>query len=117
MFWRKFYLFPATFFCYLPVYASSVTLSHKDAVHRAVPLPGKEASIGDIANGLFGFTQDIRQLFKTVAITVGVGIIIFGIMQYKKHRMNPVETPLGKVIMTIVIGLGLIALSFIPFKF
>ena len=113
---RKLYLFVTMIFYYLPVYASDVPAQHKAIARRAFIPEKKESGIADIAANLFGFTKDIGQLFKVLAITTGVALVLFGIVQYNKHRKNPVETPISNVIMTIVIGLGLVALSFIPMK-
>ncbi|MDR1057174.1 MAG: hypothetical protein LBL17_01165 [Coxiellaceae bacterium] len=114
---RKFHVFVATMFCYLSVYASDVPIRRKTVFRRLI-MPGqKEDSVGDIAANLFSFTQNMGQMFKTVAITTGVAVILFGMIQYNKYRKNSVETPISKVIMTIVIGLSLMALSFIPMKF
>jgi hypothetical protein len=116
MWCKRFYLFMIMFCWHLPIYASSLLTSHQTSARRVV-LPDKnDSSVGDIAGNLFDFTQNVGQLFKVVAITVGVALVLFGAVQYRKHRHSPVETPISTVIMTVVIGLGLIALSFIPLK-
>lgn len=110
---RRLYLFILTIFYYLPVYAREGLKSHRGHARGIMPTK-KAGNIGDVASELFGFTQNIGQLLKVIAIVAGVALLFFSIVQYKKHRNNPIETPLSTVIMTFVIGLGLIALSFVP---
>jgi len=71
-------------------------------------------SFGDIANSLFGNVLDIRGIVRAVCIIAGSALILGSLFQYKKHRNNPSEVPLSTPIMTFLVGLGLIALSFIP---
>lgn len=71
-------------------------------------------SAGDIAGNIFGVGMDVRAIVRFVSIVAGVSMILGSLLQYKKYRQNPVETTLGTVIFTFVIGVGLILLSFIP---
>ena len=73
-------------------------------------------SFGDIANGLFGDVLDIRGIIRAVCIIAGIALILGSIHQYKKHRNNPIEVPLGTPIIGLLAGLGLIALSFVPLQ-
>ncbi|MCK4608304.1 MAG: hypothetical protein KAT71_02375 [Gammaproteobacteria bacterium] len=69
---------------------------------------------GDIASGLFSDVLDIRKVMRAVFIVTGVALILGSFLQYRKHRQNPIEVTMGSVIMTLFIGLMMIALSFIP---
>ena len=73
-------------------------------------------SIGDIAGNIFGLGMTIRGVVKAVCIIAGSGLILASLLQYKKHRENPVETTWGTVIFTFVIGVAIICLSFIPIE-
>jgi hypothetical protein len=74
------------------------------------------ASIGDIAGNVFGLGMTIRGIVRAVCIIAGSGLILASLLQYKKHRENPIETTWGTVIFTFVIGVAIICLSFIPIE-
>ncbi|CAL7963409.1 conserved membrane hypothetical protein [Gammaproteobacteria bacterium] len=76
----------------------------------SVPTPDLSKVVANSISGL-------AQLIKTLAILGGVGLILFSIQLYIKHRKNPMETSLSMVIMVFFIGLVLIALSFTQIKF
>ena len=73
-------------------------------------------SFGDIANTLFGGALSIKGMVRAICIIAGVALILNSLFQFKKHRNNPSEVPISTPIMTLVVGLGLIALSFIPLQ-
>lgn len=113
---KRIYFFMVINFFYLAAYANTPTRQHNLRGYTGT-FAKKEENIGDIASNLFNFGQNLSQVAKTVVIMAGISIIMFGMIQYGKHRNNPVETPISKVIMTIVVGLSLIALSFVPMHF
>jgi len=114
---RKFYLFIVAIFYYLPVHAGN-TVTKPRAVFHGLPMSDQnKSSIGGIADNTFEFFKNIGQIFKGASITVGIGLVLFGILQYQKYRNNPAETSLSTVIVIIIIGIGLIALSLIPMKY
>ncbi|MCL5260106.1 MAG: hypothetical protein M1561_00265 [Gammaproteobacteria bacterium] len=76
---------------------------------------GKD-SFGDIASRLFGSEMDVRLLIRVLCIMTGIALILSSIIQYGKHRRNPVETTLGAVFTSLLVGLALIALSFVPLQ-
>lgn len=71
-------------------------------------------SAGDVAGNIFGVGMNVRAIVRFVSIVAGVSMILGSLLQYKKYRQNPVETTLGTVIFTFVVGICLILLSFIP---
>jgi hypothetical protein len=71
--------------------------------------------VGGIANQLFGEAMGIRQIVRVICIVTGTALIFGSVIQYRKHRRNPIETPMGSVFMLLITGAALIALSFIPF--
>lgn len=71
-------------------------------------------SFGDIASNLFGNVLDIKSIVRAICIITGVALVLGSFFQYKKHRNNPSEVPLSTPIMTLLVGLALIALSFVP---
>lgn len=74
-----------------------------------------KTSFGEIADNVFGVEMSVGKLMKTVCIATGICLALFSIVQFMKHRKNPIETPLSTVIMTFLVGLALIGLSLIPF--
>lgn len=73
-------------------------------------------SFGDIATSLFGNVMNIRGMVRAICIIAGTALVLGSLFQYKKHRNNPSEVPLSTPIMTLIVGLALIALAFIPFQ-
>lgn len=80
------------------------------------PTTDEPTGLGLIAKNIFGAAMTVEKLIKTLCIATAAALILSAAFQYKKHRKNPVETPLSKVIMSLIIGLALLALSFIPFQ-
>jgi intracellular multiplication protein IcmD len=75
-----------------------------------------DQSFGEIASNLFGNVLDIRGIVRAICIITGAALVLGSIFQYKKHRNNPSEVPLSTPIMTLLAGLALIALAFIPLE-
>lgn len=71
-------------------------------------------SIGTVAGNLFGVGMSIREVVRTVCIIAGSGLILASLIQYKKHRQNPIEATWGTIIFTFVSGVAIICLTFIP---
>ena len=76
-----------------------------------------DRTFGQIANTLFGSEVMIRGIIRAVCIIAGCALVLGSVLQYKKHRQNPLEVRLGSVFVSLFTGLALIALSFIPFQF
>lgn len=72
--------------------------------------------VGDIAKNVFGVGLDVREMIRTVCIIAGSVLLLFSLIQYKKHRDNPVEVSLGSVFFTLITGASLILLSFVPMQ-
>lgn len=71
-------------------------------------------SIGSVAGNIFGIGMTISGIIKIICIVTGCGLILGSLVQYKKHRENPVETTWGTVLFTFLAGVAIICLSFIP---
>jgi len=74
------------------------------------------SSLGSIADNLLGAASNVEHIVKALCITTGVAMILGSMFQYRKYRKNPIEVPLGKVIMTFIIGAILVIITFIPFQ-
>ena len=81
-----------------------------------LPVLAETWDFGEIAENLFAGGVIIENLIRAVCIITGVTLVFASFLQYKKHRNNPSEVPLSTPIMTLLVGLALIALSFIPLQ-
>jgi len=74
------------------------------------------ASLGDVASTLFSGGMQISAIIRDICIITGIALIFASFLQYKKHRNNPSEVPLSTVFMSLIAGLALLALAFIPIQ-
>lgn len=79
-------------------------------------LPASSVNVGDFSDTLFGVAVSVTNLIKFLSFICGTLLVFFSIQQYGRYKRNPVETTISTVIITLVIGLALIALTFVPFK-
>jgi len=79
-------------------------------------IPAVAQSIGDVAGALFGGGMEITSIIRTICIIAGVALIFASLLQYKKHRNNPIEVPISTVLLSLIAGLALLALAFVPIQ-
>lgn len=79
-------------------------------------LASQNQSYGDMAQGLFGNEMVVRGIIQAICITAGAGLIFGGLLQIRRHFKNPTEVPVSTPIVSIIAGLALIGLSFIPLQ-
>ncbi len=79
-------------------------------------LASQDQSYGDMAQGIFGNEMVVRSIIQAICITAGAGLIFGGLMQIRRHVRNPTEVPISTPIVSIIAGLALIGLSFIPLQ-
>lgn len=77
---------------------------------------GKPVGVGVIANNLFDVGLNVRKIVQAVCIITGTCLIVGAMIQYKKYRQNPAEVKLSTLLFTLIVGLCLIALTFIPMQ-
>ncbi|MAJ81689.1 MAG: hypothetical protein CMF41_02105 [Legionellales bacterium] len=79
------------------------------AVTQSGPNPTK--SLSDINDFIhLGGTFMVNLLFIS-----GIALLLGAVTQYVEHRKNPMNPPLSKVVTLLVLGVCLVAASFIPF--
>lgn len=71
---------------------------------------------GEIAEGLFVGSLAIRNIIRAICIISGTFFVFGSFLLYRKHRQNPTEIPISRVIISFLAGVGLIILSFIPMQ-
>jgi hypothetical protein len=84
-----------------------------------LPLLGYAAESKDagiLAENIFSGVMSISEIIKKVCIIVGAFLILSSFFQYKKYRHNPSEMPISRPITTLIVGLILIALTFVPIQ-
>ncbi len=69
---------------------------------------GKQESLGDGSRNVASALFDISNLWMAVAMIAGVGFLFVGIVKYFEHRKNPVQTPLGQVLLLLFLAIALI---------
>ena len=69
---------------------------------------------GIIAANTFSTIMTIKEIAVNACYIVGAFLILSSFFQYKKYRRNPSEMPIGRPITTLIIGILVIAVTFIP---
>ena len=73
--------------------------------------PNPTQSLTDINEFIhLGGTFMVNLLFIS-----GIALLLGAVTQYIEHRKNPMNPPLSKVVTLLVLGVCLVAASFIPF--
>lgn len=97
--------------CCLLLFADQVFSAHNFAVNN-----NQKSGVGEVAANVFVLSLNIREIIQTICIIAGCILCTFSLVQYQKHRNNPIEVSLGSVIFTLITGASLIGLSFIPIQ-
>jgi hypothetical protein len=71
---------------------------------------------GIIAADVFSGIMTIKEIAVNACIIVGAFLILSSFFQYKKYRRNPSEMPIGRPITTLIVGIIIIAVTFIPIQ-
>ena len=82
----------------------------------SLPVLADPESIGDVAGSLFEGGVIISKIIHAICITAGIALIFGSLLQYKKHRNNPSEVTFSSVVLTLLAGLALLAVAFIPMR-
>lgn len=112
-----------TMFYSFGVYAEELVLGHGAA--SSEQLLAKSAEVGEktlggsgigigMVQSIFNFVQNMPQSLVIVMIVIGVAVFFSGVVQYSRYHKNKAKTSFGKIVMTFVVGVGLIILSLIP---
>jgi hypothetical protein len=72
---------------------------------------------GIIAENAFVGVMTIKSIITNICLVLGAFLILSSFFQYKKYRRNPSEMPIGRPVTTLIVGLILIAVTFIPIQF
>jgi hypothetical protein len=76
--------------------------------------PGEDIGLGNIAKNVFNMEIGVHEFLQAVCITSAVGMFLNAIVKYNKHRRNPIAVPLSASITSLIIGILLVILVFIP---
>ena len=71
-------------------------------------------TITDIAKTVTGEATAIAKLLSVAAYVAGVGFALAGVLQFKAHKENPTQIPIGTPIALLFVGAALI---FVPTVF
>ena len=71
---------------------------------------------GIIASDVFSGIITVKEIVINVYIIIGAFLILSSFFQYKKYRRNPSEMPIGRPITTMIVGIIIIAVTFIPIQ-
>lgn len=70
-------------------------------------------TLGGMADDAMGPISILRHLFNAASVVVGLFFLMSAWLRYLRHRKNPMESPLGTVLVFAVLGLALIAMPFL----
>ena len=65
-------------------------------------------SLGGVASHMTDPLEGMRHVFNVASILLGVFLLLAAFNRYMRHRQNPIESPLGTVILWAVLGILLI---------
>jgi hypothetical protein len=71
-------------------------------------------SATSVTENIFGVELTAHSFVKVTCIITGSALIMASFIQFQKHRKNPIATKLSTPIFSLLTGIGLILLSFIP---
>lgn len=71
-------------------------------------------TFGEIATNVYEPVTFILKLVRAVSIICGVGLVLGSFLRYLEYRRNPVNVHLTMVIFSLLFGVALIILGFIP---
>lgn len=75
-----------------------------------------QKTAGDFAQNVFTGAITIRGIIQDACLITGAFLILSSFFQYRRFRRNPSEMPIGRPITTLIVGLILIAITFIPLQ-
>ena len=73
-------------------------------------LAGGDQDLKGISERVTEQLGSVATLLTYVAYVAGIGFCLAGIVQFKAHKDNPVQVPLSKPIVYLVVGVGLLFL-------
>lgn len=71
---------------------------------------GNETTFGDIAYNLSDALFGIANLWLAVSVIAGIAFLFIAIIKYKEYKINPQQTPIGKVFLMLFMGIVLISI-------
>jgi len=73
-------------------------------------------SFGQIADNIFGPVELVTQIMLATSYVAGAALVLFGLLQFKAHRVNPKMVPITMPFVLIISGLLLLALPKVSTK-
>jgi hypothetical protein len=70
--------------------------------------------VGAISQDLYLYTHGAAGIVKTICLLTAVALLIGAMSKYQERRRHPEDVSLWVCIVRLLLGLALIALSFIP---
>jgi intracellular multiplication protein IcmD len=65
-------------------------------------------TLGDMADSIVGSFESVTKLITAGSYLAGLGFMVVAIIQFKAHKDNPAQTPIGKPIALVFIGASLL---------
>lgn len=72
-------------------------------------------TFADIANNLIFGANVLTDFLHATCILIGVGFMIYSVVSYRNHRLNPKMVPLDRPVVYLLLGLVLAALPFLGY--
>jgi hypothetical protein len=72
-----------------------------------------EVTISSIATNLIFGASIVSDVLHAISILMGVGFMIYSIVSFQNHRINPKMVPLDRPIIYLCIGIVLTAIPFL----
>lgn len=95
---------------------NKILLSFCGALLPFSVMASEASDAGVIASGVFSGIMTIKEIAVNACYIVGAFLILSSLFQYKKYRRNPSEMPIGRPITTFIVGIIIIAITFIPIQ-
>jgi hypothetical protein len=73
-------------------------------------------SAGELAQNVMTGAMVIKEIMRDLCLIGGAFLILSSFFQYMRFRRNPSEMTIGRPITTLIVGVVLIAITFIPWQ-
>lgn len=64
-----------------------------------------QQSLGSVSNNVLGLVDFMGEYLMHISYVIGFICGVGALIQYKNHRDNPIQVPLGKPILLLIMGL------------
>jgi intracellular multiplication protein IcmD len=69
-------------------------------------------SLGDVSQAALEPLTGLKKIIMAVSLITGIAFLMGAIIQYRDHRKNPIQVPLSKPIVYLILSIVFIAMPY-----